>query len=111
MVKLGWSTEILKSNGLKGGLGPGVASGAVLSNGLVKIKAPAKAESIKIESKPIDPARAPIVNLFKPEKRLTHEQIAERAKLIWEKRGCIPGEDELNWKEAESQLRKELGID
>ena len=73
--------------------------------------APAKAESIKIESKPIDPARDPIVNLFKPEKRLTHEQIAERAKLIWQKRGCIHGEDERNWKEAEAQLKTELGID
>jgi hypothetical protein len=72
--------------------------------------APAKAESIKVESKPIDPANDPIVNLFKPKHILTYEQIAERAKLIWQNRGCISGEDERNWHEAESQLRKELGI-
>ncbi|MBN1974821.1 MAG: DUF2934 domain-containing protein [Sedimentisphaerales bacterium] len=73
--------------------------------------APAKPESIKIESKPIDPARDPITNLFKPKQKLTHEQISERAKLIWQNRGCIPGEDERNWKEAETQLKTELGID
>ncbi len=74
------------------------------------ITAPDKAVSIKIENKPIDPACDPIVNLFKPEKTLAHEQIAERAKLIWQNRGCKPGEDERNWKEAETQLRAELGI-
>lgn len=41
--------------------------------------------------------------------RLTHEQIGERAKLIWEQRGCPPGEDERNWYEAETQLKRELG--
>ena len=40
--------------------------------------------------------------------RLTHEQIEERAKLIWQQRGCIPGEDERNWYEAETQLKREL---
>jgi hypothetical protein len=40
--------------------------------------------------------------------RLTHEQIKERAKLIWEQRGCLPGEDERNWYEAETQLKREL---
>lgn len=41
--------------------------------------------------------------------RLTHEQIEERARLIWKQRGCIPGEDERNWYEAETQLKRELG--
>lgn len=39
---------------------------------------------------------------------LTHEQIEERAKLIWKQRGCPPGEDEKNWYEAETQLKREL---
>ena len=73
--------------------------------------APAKAESIKVESKPIDPANDPITNLFKPKQNLTYEQIAERAKIIWQNRGCKSGEDERNWKEAETQLKAELGID
>jgi hypothetical protein len=41
----------------------------------------------------------------------THEQIAERAKMIWQQRGCIPGEDEQNWYEAETQLKAEMHID
>ena len=41
---------------------------------------------------------------------LAHEQIAERAWLIWRNRGCIPGEDKRNWFEAEKQLKAELGI-
>lgn len=40
--------------------------------------------------------------------RLSHEQIAERAKAIWLASGCIPGRDEQNWHEAEAQLRAEL---
>jgi hypothetical protein len=39
---------------------------------------------------------------------ITHEQIAERAKAIWKKHGCIPGCDEQNWYEAETQLKAEL---
>lgn len=41
---------------------------------------------------------------------LTDEQIAERAKAIWQDRGCIPGFDEQNWYEAETQLKTELGV-
>ncbi len=41
---------------------------------------------------------------------LTHEQIAERAKKIWQDRGCVPGFDEQNWYEAETQLKMELGV-
>ena len=41
---------------------------------------------------------------------LTHEQIAQRAHQIWEKRGRPAGQDEKNWLEAEAQLRRELGI-
>lgn len=41
----------------------------------------------------------------------THKQIAERAETIWRKRGCVAGQDEQNWHEAEAQLRAELGIE
>lgn len=42
---------------------------------------------------------------------ITHEQIAERARQIWEQHGCPQGEDEKNWREAERQLQAEMGID
>ncbi len=42
---------------------------------------------------------------------IPHEQIAERARLIWEQRGRPQGEDERNWKEAERQLKEEMGIE
>lgn len=40
--------------------------------------------------------------------RLTHEQIAERAKSLWLASGCLPGRDEQNWLAAEAQLKAEL---
>ena len=42
--------------------------------------------------------------------KLTQDQIRERAKLIWQQRGCRSGEDERNWLEAENQLKKELSV-
>ena len=41
---------------------------------------------------------------------LSHDLIAERARAIWLKRGCSPDRDEENWREAEAQLKTELGI-
>jgi len=41
---------------------------------------------------------------------LTHDVITERAKTIWRERGCSPDRDEENWREAEAQLKTELGI-
>ncbi len=38
----------------------------------------------------------------------TYEQIAQRAKEIWTKKGCLPGQDEQNWLEAERQLKAEM---
>jgi hypothetical protein len=40
---------------------------------------------------------------------ITHQQIEERAKKIWQQKGCPMGQDEKNWLEAEAQLKKELG--
>jgi hypothetical protein len=41
---------------------------------------------------------------------LAHEQVASRAKEIWERRGCPQGEDEKIWLEAEEQLKQETGV-
>jgi hypothetical protein len=41
---------------------------------------------------------------------LTHDLIAERARTIWQERGCLPDRDEENWREAEAQLKTERGI-
>jgi hypothetical protein len=41
---------------------------------------------------------------------LSHDLIAERARAIWLERGCLPDHDQENWRDAEAQLRTELGI-
>lgn len=41
-------------------------------------------------------------------KNPTHDQIAERARAVWQAKGCPSGLDEQNWREAEAQLRAEL---
>jgi len=41
---------------------------------------------------------------------LTHDQIADRARAIWEQRGHPQGEDEKIWHEAEDQLKREIGM-
>ena len=41
---------------------------------------------------------------------LTHDLIAERARTIWRERGCSTNRDEENWREAEAQLKAEMGI-
>ncbi|MCE5278495.1 MAG: DUF2934 domain-containing protein [Planctomycetaceae bacterium] len=40
--------------------------------------------------------------------RLTQEQIAQRAKAIWQAKGCQVGQDLENWFEAETQLKSEM---
>jgi hypothetical protein len=40
---------------------------------------------------------------------LTRDLIAERAQTIWLKRGCPRDRDVENWREAETQLKIELG--
>jgi hypothetical protein len=42
---------------------------------------------------------------------LTHDLIAERARAIWLEHGCSLDRDEENWREAEAQLRAELGVE
>ena len=41
---------------------------------------------------------------------LTHDLIAERARTIWLQRGRSVNRDEENWREAEAQLKAEMGI-
>jgi len=40
----------------------------------------------------------------------TYEQIAERARNIWQERGCPTNQDESIWYEAENQLKRELSM-
>jgi hypothetical protein len=41
---------------------------------------------------------------------LTHDLIAARARTIWLERGCSSGQDDENWRDAETRLRTEMGI-
>jgi hypothetical protein len=41
---------------------------------------------------------------------LTHDLIAERARTIWRERGCSVDQDQENWRDAETQLKTELGM-
>lgn len=40
---------------------------------------------------------------------ITHDLIAERARAIWLEHGCSLDQDEENWREAEAQLKAEMG--
>jgi hypothetical protein len=70
----------------------------VLAQGTAKVKKETQPSKAKAR-----PSRRAIT--------LTHEQIKERARAPWLKSGCLPGRDEANWREAEAQLKAELGID
>jgi len=41
---------------------------------------------------------------------LTHDLIATRARTIWREHGCSVNRDEQNWREAEAQLKAEMGL-
>ena len=79
------------------------------SIGLITV--PPKVRSVQGVVEPKDPPSGSTVNLTRPAIALTHERIAERARIIWQNRGCRSGEDERNWNEAETQLRAESGIE
>jgi len=42
--------------------------------------------------------------LEQPDLRPTHEEIAQRAYTLFEKKGRVPGHEMENWLEAEAQL-------
>jgi hypothetical protein len=68
-------------------------------------------QRVKGASEPKNPAYGSKASQTNTATELKHEIIAERAWNIWQNRGCIPGEDERNWYEAENQLRAEFDID
>lgn len=49
-----------------------------------------------------------ITRVDSPE-QVTHETITERAWSIWMSTGCLTGQDETNWYQAERELRMERG--
>ncbi|MEN6424045.1 MAG: DUF2934 domain-containing protein [Phycisphaerales bacterium] len=49
--------------------------------------------------------------IARPTPTLGHDQIAERAKRLWQQRGCPQGQDEFIWHEAERQLKRESGLE
>ena len=53
----------------------------------------------------LKPCRAPQAAV------LNRDLIAERATAIWLERGCPRDRDEENWREAEAQLKTEMGIE
>ncbi|MCL5282754.1 MAG: DUF2934 domain-containing protein [Planctomycetes bacterium] len=72
----------------------------------------------KAEKAPAEPARGEAVVGERPAQTsevgeasvaLTHDQIADRARAIWEQRGRPQGEDDKIWHEAEDQLKREIG--
>lgn len=40
----------------------------------------------------------------------TYDEIAARAFTIWERKGRAEGQDMVNWREAEAELRAERGL-
>lgn len=46
-----------------------------------------------------------VVSDDSPKPQITHEMIAQRAWSIWMSRGCKPGQDEMNWHQAELELK------
>jgi hypothetical protein len=42
---------------------------------------------------------------------VSHERIAERARALWLASGCLPGRDEQNWRDAETQLEAEFFLE
>lgn len=55
-------------------------------------------------------ADKPAVKQTKKPSVPTYEQIAERARNIWQDRGCPTNQDEQIWYEAENQLKRELSM-
>ena len=41
---------------------------------------------------------------------LTHEQIRDRARMLWEQEGRPWGKEDEHWHQAEEQLKEELGV-
>lgn len=59
----------------------------------------------KVAGKSSSKKSAPVIG---PEP--THQEIAARAFVVWERKGKPHGQDYWNWKEAEAELRAERGL-
>ena len=77
-----------------------------------------RGRSATAEKMPAEPARGEAVigerqaqmpEVGESSVTLTHDQIADRARAIWEQRGRPQGEDDKIWREAEDQLKRETG--
>jgi len=69
-----------------------------------KVGAPASATT-RVDAIPV---RVPTAPVAPQDVTLTHERIGERAKAIWQQKGCPSGRDEENWYEAIAQLATEI---
>jgi len=69
-----------------------------------------KNSGVQAASKPANTRKAKAQAKSNRSLTLTHDQIAQRAKQIWERNGRLPGHDEQNWLEAERELRAELNV-
>ena len=84
-----------------------------MESGAKRGRAGKKAEKVK------EPARGEMAVAEREERpemgeastaTLTHDQIADRARAIWERRGRPHGEDDKIWHAAEDELKQEIGI-
>ena len=85
---------------------PRIAGNDVRSDNTEIIPLPATSSA---QTQPNTPIVRPCSTLEAME--LTRDRIAERAQAIWLKRGCPRNRDEENWREAEAQLKAELGVE
>ena len=81
------------------------AKGGAAQSTASKAKAGGKAASRKTNSKTKQAtAKTTDTEVVRP----THDQIALRAQHIWRQKGCLWGQEDENWLEAETQLLAEL---
>jgi len=67
---------------------------------------PSTPATVSSATSPAKKVAAPVPERKIP--RSDHELIAQRARAIWQAKGCPAGHDEENWLEAEAQLSNEL---
>jgi len=64
--------------------------------------APSPAEPVKAGPSAKNPTRRATPQVVMT---MNHDEIARRAYLIWQRRGCPQGQDHQNWLEAEQELK------
>jgi hypothetical protein len=74
----------------------------------VAVRASSKGNVKQTPARAIKPAVATTVSVKAPQLKITNDQIAARAYIIWEKQGRPHGHDVANWLLAESQLKQEM---